>query len=71
MDQTLVDFADITEIPVGPTRNDKSIDRIFMNISRSVCESGTLELLQTEDESASSDHRIAYCRLDLPHLTTF
>ena len=64
--EALQDFADIKEVPVGNTRDDRSIDRIFLNVSRSVVDSGTLETLETEDEeSRSSNHRIAYCRMDL------
>ena len=43
-------------------------------MSRSVIESGTLEPLSTEEdekEAKQSDHRVAYCRLELPCLNTF
>ena len=36
----LADFVDLKEVPVGNTRKDKSIDRIFLNMSRAVKESG-------------------------------
>ena len=69
------DFSDIKEAQVGNTRNGRSLDRIFLNLSRSVIESGTLEPLATEEtdneEARSSDHRVAYCRLDLPRRNTF
>ena len=70
IDQALLDFADIREVLVGNTRKDKSLDRIFLNMSRAVTESGTLEPLETDEEEVS-DHRIAYCRLKLPRLTTY
>ena len=68
----LCNFADIKEVDVGFTRKDKVIDRIFLNMTRSVVESGTLEPLETEEEDASpSDHRIAYCRLELARVANF
>ena len=68
--EALQDFADVKEVNVGPTRGSRSIDRIFLNMTRAVVESGTLDPLET-DEEGTSDHRVAYCRLDLPRLTTF
>ena len=41
--QALEDFADIKEVDIGPTRGSRSIDRIFLNMSRAVSDSGTLE----------------------------
>ena len=43
----LVDYIDIAETDVGPTRGDRSIDRLFSNFHRSVIESGTLPPLET------------------------
>ena len=75
MAQALEDFANVKEADVGHTRNSRSLDRIFLNMARSIVESGTLEPLSTEEteteEAKSSDHRIAYCRLDLPRKNTF
>ena len=33
MEETLWEFTDITEVLLGPTRNDKSIDKLFTNIT--------------------------------------
>ena len=73
IDCALQDFADIKEVLVGNTRKNKSIDRIFISMSRAVTASGTLEPLEPEtpEVGASSDHRVAYCRLLLPRLSTF
>ena len=62
--EALVDFPDIKEVPVGNIRKDKSIDRIFLNMDRSVTEAGTLSPLETE-EGQESDHRVAFCKIAL------
>ena len=67
----LLDFPDMREVDVGNTRGDRSIDRIFTNVSRSVESAGTLEPLETDDGSRQSDHRVAYCRAGLARLRTF
>ena len=64
-------FADLSEVEVGPTRGSRAIDRIFLNMSRAVVESGTLAPLETEEEGRKSDHRIAYCRLNLKRREVF
>ena len=46
----LADFPDIREAAVGPTRGRRSIDWLFMDMSRSITESGTLAPLETEEE---------------------
>ena len=56
--ESLSDFPDLREAPVGPTRGALSIDKIFSNISRSITEAGTLEPLETEESDRQSDHRI-------------
>ena len=67
----MLDFPDLREVDVGPTRGDRSIDKIFTNVSRSVESAGTLEPLETDDGSRQSDHRVAYCRAELARLRTF
>ena len=42
IDQALVEFQDISKVPVGPTRGDREIDRYFTNMSRAVTASGTV-----------------------------
>ena len=39
--EALLDFPDLREAPVGPTREDREIDKIYTNVSRSLVESGT------------------------------
>ena len=51
INKTLLDFPFIQEAPVGPTRQDKAIDRIFTNLSRSIEVAGTLAPLESEDSS--------------------
>ena len=58
------------EAPVGPTRHDKQIDRIFTNFGSSKTESGTLAPLESED-STKSNHRISYCQAELARLKAF
>ena len=72
MEQPLSNFLDVSEVPVGPTRGTRRIDRIFVNVGQSITESGTLEPLETEgEESTVSDHRIAFCRLELNRREAF
>ena len=75
VDQCLQDFADMSEVSVGNTRGNKAIDRMFLNCGRSVTESGTLAPLETEaepgEDAGRSDHRVAYCRVNLPKVDTF
>ena len=71
---TLLDFTDIKEVEVGNTRGNRSIDKIFCNLGRSVVESGTLAPLEMDDEpeeTRRSDHRVAFCKLDIPRLSKF
>ena len=57
IDQAFVEFPDIRETAVGPTRGDRSIDRFFSNMSRSVTAAGTVPPL--ESDSSASDHLIS------------
>ena len=70
MKETLLDFQDIKEVDVGPTRNSRQIDRIFTNMSRSIEASGTLDPLKSED-GAVSDHRTAYCTMLMKRMQSF
>ena len=61
VEQALVEFTDIKEVLVGPTRGDRAIDCLFCNFSRGVTSSGTVPPLETEaEEAAKSNHKIAY-----------
>ena len=62
-DQAVAECPDICEIPVGPTRGDRSIDRVFCNMSRSVTASGTVPPLDAGQ--SLSDHRIAHATFQL------
>ena len=48
-EELLIEHPDLVEVKHGPTRGDREIDRAFVNFSRSVNESGTLEPLETEE----------------------
>ena len=69
----LQEFPDIREIDVGPTRGDRSIDRIFSNFGRAVTESGTVPPLEPEPgfSGTRSDHRIAFAKANMPRNRTF
>ena len=61
IDQALIEFPDLCEVHVGPTRGDRAIDRLFCNMSRSIFASGTVPPLETEaEEAARSNHLITY-----------
>ena len=68
-------FVDMKEIDVGPTRGNKTIDRVFTNMSRSIIESGTVTPLVTEDDedgqTRKSDHRVVFCKFLLQRRTKF
>ena len=58
--------------PVGPTRGDRSIDKILTNISHDESEAGTVPPLESEDACAKkSDHRIAYLKTHIQRAQTF
>ena len=68
MAAVLDNFPDISEVPVGNTRGNRSIDKVFCNMGRSVKEAGTVLPLEAEDEEGNlrrSDHRVVFCRFDL------
>lgn len=70
----LSEFRVLTEVLVGNTRNSRCIDRIFLNMGRSLIESGTHTPLETEgegEEKSLSDHRVAYCKVSLPRKESF
>ena len=69
--EALADFPDLREAPVGPTRHDKHIDKIYTNFSRTITESGTIEPLETDDSSRQIDHRVAFCTAELTRLNAF
>ena len=74
LEDCLANFADINETKVGNTRGSKAIDRFFTNMSRSVVEAGTLEPLETEGEGDNlrkSDHRVGFCKINLPRKQAF
>ena len=64
----LLDFPDLQEASVGATRGDRSIDRIFINLTCS--ESDTVPPLETDADPDTgvrrqSDHRIAFTKTAL------
>ena len=71
VEESLVEFADISEVPVGPTRGDREIDRIFCNMGRSVATSGTVPPLDSGPQNTHSDYRIAYSTFRLQRQQTF
>ena len=61
IDELLEEHPDLSEVPFGPTRGDRSIDRSLVNFGRAIKESGTLPPLETED-GLLSDHKIAWAK---------
>ena len=56
VDEALVDFRDLVEAGVGPTRGTRSIDRLFTNLPMTAA--GTVAPLEPDlpDDGAPSDH---------------
>ena len=71
VEEAVVDFQDLREIGVGPTRGTREIDRFFCNFSRAIRASGTVGPLETEDDEKRSDHKVAYFTCDLPRREAF
>ena len=73
VEDALEDFPDLREVDVGPTRKDRTIDRIFTNFGRSITECGTVPPLEPEPghQGARSDHRVAFLKAELPRLRSF
>ena len=55
--EALQEFADLTEIHVGPTRGDRAIDRLFCNMSRRPTDSGTVPDVRKQPESGGLPER--------------
>ena len=69
----LADFPDLVEHSVGPTRGQRSIDRIFSNLDATV--SGTVPPLENNgvagETSKKSDHKIAFVQSSLLKVRAF
>ena len=61
IEEIVEDHPDLKEIPFGPTRGDRAIDRTFTNFGRSIVEYDILPPLETEEGSAS-DHNMTFAR---------
>lgn len=65
----LADFPDLVEIITPPTRNERRIDRTFVNWPDHVHDCGCVPPLETEDDGDGvrmSDHKIQYALAKLP-----
>ena len=71
VDDVLADFSDILEVKDGCTRKERAVDRIFLNVSRSVTGYGMLQPLQAEESDVLSDHKVAYCWTKLKKKQSF
>ena len=58
-------------VQVGPTRNGRAIDRLFVNFHDSVEEAGMLPPFESDDHTKKSDHLVAYCSTKLARLAKF
>ena len=59
----------LKSIDHGPTRNDRNIDKTFVNFGRSLVEYHTLEPLEDED-GRKSDHKMAFFSASFPKIPT-
>ena len=73
VDKALIDFIDLVEADVGPTRGSRSIDRIFSNFGGSIGSAYTVPPIQADDpgQGRPSDHRVAVVTADLPRIDAF
>ena len=73
VDEALSEFPDVKEAPVGPTRKDRCIDRVFTNFGRAITDTGTVPPLEPEPgaQGTRSDHRITFASATLPRHRTF
>ena len=69
IDQALVEFPDVSEVQVGPTRGDRTIDRVFLNMGRAVDSAGTVPPL--DSGHTESDHKIVHVTVKLNRQQTF
>ena len=57
----MADFPDLSESDVGPSRGARCIDRTFTNFGESITESGTVPILEVDDDPTKrSDHVISF-----------
>ena len=68
-EDAVAEFPDVSEVIVGPTRGDRSIDRIFCNMLRSVTSSGMVPPL--DSGHSTSDHKIAYVKIKIQRQQTY
>ena len=69
----LIDFNDLKEIDVGPSRGDRKIDRTFVNFAEQITASGVLPPLEpdTPDLGAPSDHKVTYISGAIPRVRPY
>ena len=66
----LADYGDVREMDVGPTRNARCLDKVFVNFGDLVRDAGTHCPLESLD-AVPSDHRMAYVRAELPRFEKY
>ena len=73
INSALLEYPDITEADVGPTRGTRCLDKIFVSFGESVKTAESLPPLETtgEDHVRRSDHRIAHLSAVLPRMQAF
>lgn len=67
--ESLEDFPELQEVQTPPTRENRHIDKMFMNFPDDINDSGTVPPLETEGTAAAksySDHSIQYLCARLP-----
>ena len=69
----LLDYPDLREVDVGPTRGDRCINWIFTNFGRSIGELGTVPPLEPEPghQGCRSDHQVSFFKAEVKKTRSF
>ena len=73
LEDALVDFADLEEAEVGPTRGSRQIDQTFTNFGDAVKDARTISPIQADDPSSGqpSDHKTTTVTVRIPRTAAY
>ena len=63
LEEAMADYVEFNEVRCGPTRQGRSINRMFTNFPYSV--TGTVPPLESDDSSKKSNHKVAFMSASL------